>query len=88
MDIHELKTHPEPFQAVWSGIKNFEFRYNDRDFKVGDKLLLREWDPITEKYSGCSILVEVTYLLCGKYGIPEDFCAMNISPERNYDGQV
>lgn len=36
--IHELKTLPEYFELVRKGIKNFEVRKNDRDFKVGDML--------------------------------------------------
>lgn len=43
---HELKTHPEPFEAVVQGLKTFEYRYDDRGFNVGDELLLREWDPV------------------------------------------
>ena len=36
MKIHELKTLPEYFDAVFMGKKNFEIRKNDRDYKVGD----------------------------------------------------
>ena len=49
MAEHTLKTWPKPFEAVWEDKKRFEFRQNDRDFKVGDRLVLREWVPIHEE---------------------------------------
>lgn len=46
--LHELKTFPSFFDAVWVGDKNFEIRFDDRGFQKGDKFLLREWDPHAE----------------------------------------
>ena len=42
---HELKCHPEYFYRICSGQKSFEIRKNDRDFQVGDTLILKEYDP-------------------------------------------
>ena len=42
---HSLKCWPEFFHQTFHGRKRFELRRNDRDFKVGDELLLKEWDP-------------------------------------------
>lgn len=45
MKTHELKCHPHFFAAIAAGKKTFEIRRNDRDYRVGDVLDLREFDP-------------------------------------------
>jgi hypothetical protein len=75
--IHELKTWPGPFQATWNGLKLFEFRKNDRDFKVGDTLLLREYDPYIG-YTGREIITKITYILSEGYDLPENYCILSI----------
>ena len=50
MTIHELKILPEYFKAQKAGKKNFEIRKNDRDYKVGDKLVLKEYDPKAKEF--------------------------------------
>lgn len=42
--IHDLKTWPEYYKDIASGVKTFEVRRNDRNFMVGD-MLLREFAP-------------------------------------------
>jgi hypothetical protein len=49
---HELKTWPEFFRAIREGRKRHEVRANDRDFQVGDVLVLREYEPGTDRYTG------------------------------------
>lgn len=78
MSVHRLKTWPEYFQALCSGRKTFELRKNDRDFRVGDVLLLEEWDPATKAYSGRLIEREVTYIAQGVFGLPADVCVMAV----------
>lgn len=63
MKIHELKSWPKYFEKVVDGSKTFDVRLNDRDFKVGDFLFLREYDPETKQYSGRFQYVRVTYVL-------------------------
>ena len=58
---HEQKILPEYFEAIVKGEKNFEVRFNDRNFSKGDILFLREHDG--REYTGRTITVEVTYLL-------------------------
>lgn len=59
---HELKTLPEYYDAVINGYKTFEVRKNDRDYKVGDLVNLREYYP-KEGYSGRNIWLKITYTL-------------------------
>jgi len=69
---HDLKIWPEFFDAVASGAKPFDLRKNDRNYHVGDTLLLREWDPNTKEYTGRQMRRLVTYVLqgVGVGGIP------------------
>lgn len=62
MKTHELKILPEYFKAQAEGKKNFEIRKNDRGYKIGDWIYLREYDPKNEKYTGKLILVKITYI--------------------------
>lgn len=45
MTVHELKSLPEFFEPLATGVKTFEIRRNDRGFKVGDQLIVQEWRP-------------------------------------------
>lgn len=76
---HFLKTWPSFFHDVRYGNKTFEVRKCDRDFRVGDTLILQEWDPKTKEYTGQSEQCEVTYLLHGgQFGIEDGYCVMAI----------
>ena len=80
MKEHKLKTWPVFFSDVESGAKTFEIRQNDRDFQVGDILVLQEYKPTTKQYTGQEIFVVVTYAihLDGLPGIPPGLVGMGI----------
>lgn len=78
--IHELKTWPNYFNEVFAGRKLFEVRENDRVYKQGDHLLLREYSQIDDSYSGREVLCEVTYVLHGGgFGISANYVVMSIN---------
>lgn len=78
--IHNLKTHKEYFYEVFIGHKTFELRKNDRDFKVGDTLILEEYNPIIKDYTGKSLARKVIYILeGGKFGLEEGYVIMSIA---------
>ena len=80
MKRHDLKTWPAFFEHIWRGAKRFELRKNDRDFHTGDELLLREWEPDPEKYTGRYVRVHVTYVLRGPIlGLAEGWVVMSIA---------
>lgn len=84
MTTHALKIWPQFFPDVESDIKKFELRRNDRGFKVGDRLLLQEFETQTLSYTGRECLVEVTSYLddkdnaAGRRGLAPGYCVMSI----------
>ena len=76
---HELKTLPEYFAAVLSGAKTFEVRRDDRPYKTGDVLTLREYDGA--EYTGRTCNADVLYVLRGEY-CKDGYCIMSIKPRR------
>jgi len=79
---HELKTWPLFFEAIDNGKKKFEIRKNDRNYKLNDILWLREWDPVTNDYSGRELHQIVTFILHGGlFGIEEEYVVMSIEDQ-------
>lgn len=80
---HELKTWPGQFNAVLEGRKTFELRRNDRDFRVGDRLVLREWVPETQRYTDRALRFHVTYVTEGNVfgSLVDGFVCLGIALE-------
>ena len=77
---HELKTWPSFFRSTVAGLKMFELRKNDRNFQVGDTLVLQEWAPLT-LYSGQQWRVRVRYILSEMDGIEEGYVVLGTGEE-------
>ena len=61
------------------GHKTFEIRKNDRYFKKGDTLILKEWDNWKETFTGRKLARTVTYVFeGGSFGLEEGFVVMAI----------
>lgn len=91
MTVHELKTWPDPFNALLDGVKTYEVRRSDREYAVGDELQLREWSPAPfvnrygsscePGYTGRLARFAVTFLTPGgEWGLPPDLCVMAVRP--------
>lgn len=61
MKTHKLKTWPWYFNQSVEGRKLFELRKNDRNYKVGDFVILEEWSPVGGQYTGRSAKFKITY---------------------------
>jgi len=63
MTMHELKIWPVYYAAILSGQKRFEARWgDDRQYAVGDRLVLREWNPVDQAYTGRRLGATVAYV--------------------------
>lgn len=58
--VHDLKLALGFFDDIVACRKTFELRLNDRDYRVGDELHLREWDG--SSYTGRECFVDVAYV--------------------------
>lgn len=87
MKIHELKTDKRVFSDSVYGFKTFEIRRNDRDFQMGDILILRETEHsgaemakgMPLRYTGMQITRKVEYILSG-YGLDKEWVVMAVVP--------
>lgn len=61
---HDIKIYTQFYNRVFSEQKTFEIRKNDRDYQVGDILLMREYDPEKREYIDHSqpISAEIVYM--------------------------
>jgi len=59
---HTKKIWPKYFEKIADGSKTFELRLADWKCKEGDILILQEWDPKTQKYTGREIEKKVSYV--------------------------
>ena len=73
-----LRTWPGYFRSIWRGQKRAEIRKNDRNFQVGDRVLLIEWDPATgnQPFPHRDALVEITHMThdAGIPGVETGYC--------------
>lgn len=87
MTTHTLKIYKKYADAVMSGAKTFEIRKNDRNFKVGDKIV---FDVVTNEgyavgtaarhpLNGAAYRID--YILDDFEGLAQKYVALAISEE-------
>lgn len=79
--LHELKTEKKYYEKSRNNEKSFEFRKNDRDYKVGDDVILREFED--GKYTGRkSPKLKIIYIFDERdfeyFGIKDGYCIFQL----------
>lgn len=93
LEVHQLKTVQPYFDDIWKNGKNFEVRKNDRNFKVGDVLLLLEYDPKNKDdkkqgYTGMYLTAKITYILNDPNYCKEGYVILGIQPDYKVKAEI
>lgn len=77
---HVVKCWPSSFEAIAAEFKTGEIRQNDRDYQVGDEILMQEYVPYTKtevsRYTQRELRVDITHIVpwseLQKFGLTGD----------------
>jgi hypothetical protein len=82
---HDLKSWPQFFNPILDGVRTHELRRNDRGFSVGDYLVLHEFEPTTQQYTGRECKVRITSMTSfaepcavSNEGMNPNFCILSV----------
>lgn len=83
---YEVKSWPSFFSAMVSGKKLHDMRdKRDRQYKVGDRMKLREYDPFNGVYTGREAVFEITYITSNdtpcamsSAALDKNFCILSV----------
>lgn len=78
---HELKCSSEYFNRIQTGQKTFEIRKNDRNFQVGDVLILRDYCSKNKEYIGYSTPLRARIIYMTDYAQQADYVVLGIAVE-------
>ena len=83
-DTHDIKVWPEFFEALALGLKTWEVRLNDRGYKMGDLLVLREWDPKDGEMTGRALQARVSYVAYNPPGCEAGVVIMSLTEVKKW----
>lgn len=86
MTIHNVKSWVPFFQAFKRGEKKHDMRdMKDRLYKVGDILVLEEYDPFSGSYTGDAMRMKITYITSrdtpcafSSSALDRDYCILSL----------
>jgi len=84
---HYLRIWPAFFEAVMRGKKLYEVRKDDRGFATGDYLVLREFDPVDDCYTGRCASCFIGYI-SRSAGVVGGYCVFSLLGVREGDRNI
>jgi len=85
MKTHVVKSWPQFFTQLLAGHRTHELRRNDREYQVGDRIELHEYNPNSSTYTGRACTVEVTSMTStqepcavSEEALNKDFCILSV----------
>lgn len=93
MTKHKAKSWTHFFQAIKAGQKTHDLRdMKDRNYRVGDTIILQEYDPFKGDYTGQECEVKITYITSAvtpcafsSAVLAEGHCILSIQTLENLD---
>lgn len=81
--IHKLKLERKYYLDSKNGSKSFEVRINDRNYKVGDLILLCEIGD-NKNFTGASHIKEIRYVLDSSELVKEKYVILGVANRNDY----
>lgn len=82
---HRIKSWTQFFWAIKAGIKLHDLRKNDRDYRVGDTVVLAEYDMIKGAFTGETVTAEITFITSSQFPcafssavLPADYAILSL----------
>lgn len=80
MKVHDLKIKDKYYDRIMTGQKDFEVRFNDRDYQVGDILSLLPIAEDDEVFECSPIIAKIKYIHSG-LGMVEGYVVLGLDWE-------
>ena len=74
--IHKIKVDPIYYESLLNGSKLFELRYNDRNYKVDDHLIIYEFE--NGQTLGRALRFKVTFVLSNYCGLLDGYVILSL----------
>lgn len=78
MKTHILKVWPAGYSRIAEGAMTSQVRKHDRAFELGDRIRFYEWNPETNRFSGHTVLVEITDVNFSCKGLHRKYCVLSV----------